>query len=80
MAQTGDDRHHALVPSGRRADVCPVCGGPNECGGAMGKNQCWCSTVEISIDALAAVPTDARKRICMCPRCAQQAPLGIELE
>jgi hypothetical protein len=78
MAQNADDGHPA--PSGMRADVCPICGGPNKCGGAMGKDPCWCSTVKISPEALVAVPADARERICICPRCAQNLPLGIELE
>jgi hypothetical protein len=78
MAQNADDRHPALAPSGMRADVCPICGGPNECGGAMGTHQCWCSTVKISPEALAAIPADARDRICVCPRCAQRPSHGIE--
>ena len=77
MAQTGDDQHHALVPAGRRADVCPVCGRPNECGGAASKDRCWCSTVTIPHEALAAVPADARHRICICPRCAQRPSTAI---
>ncbi len=79
MAHTADDGHPALSPSGMRGDVCPVCGGPNECGGAMGKDECWCSTVTMPHEALAAVPADARARICICPRCAQRLPLGREL-
>jgi hypothetical protein len=39
MAQTADDGHPANIPSGLRADVCPVCGGPNECGGAKGEDR-----------------------------------------
>src|SRR5260370_40966490 len=35
-AETGDDRHYALIPEGRRADVCPPCRRPNECGRATG--------------------------------------------
>jgi hypothetical protein len=77
MAQTADDGHPALTPLGMRADVCPVCGGPNECGGAAGNDQCWCSSVKISLEALVAVPVEARERICFCPRCAQQPPLGL---
>jgi len=74
MAQTADDGHPALTPSGMRADVCPVCEGPNECGGAAGKVPCWCSSVKISLEALVAMPAEARERICMCPRCAATAP------
>jgi len=30
----------------------------------MGTDQCWCSTVKISPEALAAMSADARHRIC----------------
>jgi len=70
MAQNADDGRPA--PSGLRADVCPICGGPNECGGALGKDQCWCSTGKISPTVRARVPLEARDRICICPRCAQE--------
>ncbi len=76
MAQTTDDGHPAFIPSGMRADVCSVCGGPNECGGAAGTDQCWCSTVTIPHEALTAVPADAQHRICICPRCAQRPSTG----
>jgi hypothetical protein len=81
MAQTADDNHPATTPSGRRADLCPVCGGPNECGGAKGEAQCWCSTVKIRPEALRAVPAAALGRTCICPRCVQQPPtLGLKRE
>ena len=76
MAQNADDGHPARASSGVRADVCPVCGGPNECGGAAGTDQCWCSTVTIPHEALAAVPADAWHRICICRRCTQRNPRG----
>jgi len=77
MAQNADGGQPVRAPSELRADVCPVCGGPNECGGAAGKDQCWCSTVKISLETLGAVPVEARERICVCARCAQQLPLGL---
>ena len=77
MAQNTEDGLLAWATSGRRAKVCPVCGGPNECGGAAGTDQCWCSTVTIPHEALTAVPADAWHRICICPRCAQQPSAGI---
>jgi hypothetical protein len=81
MAQTADDSHPTNTSSELRADVCPVCGGPNECGGAKGEDQCWCSTVKIPPEALRAVPAAARRRTCICPKCAQQPPtLGLEPE
>src|SRR5258706_15828582 len=61
MAQTADDGHPALTPPGMRADVCPVCGGPNECGGAAGKDQRWGSTLKISLETLVAVPFGAQQ-------------------
>ena len=78
MAQNADDGCAARAPSGMRADVCPLCGGPNECGGAASKDQCWCSTVTIPHEALATMPADAWHRICICPGCAQRPSHGIE--
>ena len=53
-----------------RPDRCPICGGPNDCGGAAGKSECWCSTVKISPEALARVPEKANRKLCMCAKCA----------
>jgi Cysteine-rich CWC len=53
-------------------DRCPLCGGPNDCGVAQGKDQCWCFTANISPEALAPLPEEARGKICICARCAQR--------
>jgi hypothetical protein len=53
-----------------RPDRCPICGGPNECGGAAGKSECWCANVKISSEALARVPDEAKNQVCMCAKCA----------
>jgi Cysteine-rich CWC len=53
-----------------RPDRCPICGGPNDCGGAAGKRECWCSSVKISSEALARVPEEAKGNVCMCATCA----------
>ena len=49
---------------------CPVCGGPNDCGMAAGKSECWCAGVKISAEALERVPEGARGRVCLCRGCA----------
>jgi cysteine-rich CWC protein len=49
---------------------CPICGGPNDCGGAAGNSECWCAKVKISADALARVPEEAKGKVCMCAKCA----------
>jgi hypothetical protein len=37
--------------SEQRPDRCPICGGPNDCGMAAGKSECWCASVKISPEA-----------------------------
>jgi hypothetical protein len=59
-----------------RPDRCPLCGGPNDCGVAAGKNECWCFTAKISAEALAALPDEARGRVCICANCAKSASRG----
>jgi len=74
MAPGANDRKDVATTPGMRADVCPICGGPNACGGAAGQHHCWCSTMKISPKTLAAVPAGARERICICPTCAGARP------
>jgi hypothetical protein len=52
--------------------LCPICGGPNDCGLAAGKTTCWCFGAEIPAAALARVPDAARDQRCICPACAGQ--------
>jgi hypothetical protein len=52
------------------AAVCPLCGGPNECGAAANQATCWCFTVVIPGHVVARVPDDQRGRACVCARCA----------
>jgi Cysteine-rich CWC len=52
-------------------DRCPLCGGPNDCGGAACKSECWCSSVPISREALARVPEEARGKVCVCRACGE---------
>jgi len=56
--------------NGLRADLCPVCGRPNDCGLAAGKSDCWCASINISPAALDRVPDEAKGKICICARCA----------
>lgn len=50
---------------------CPVCGGPNDCGMAAGKSECWCAEVKISAEALERVPEGAKGKVCLCRECAE---------
>jgi hypothetical protein len=54
-----------------RPDRCPLCGGPNECGGAAGKSECWCANVQISPEALEKVPEEAKGKVCVCRKCGE---------
>ena len=55
---------------------CPLCGNANACAVAAGKSpeSCWCMTATMSPDALAAIPTEAQGKVCICARCAAGAP------
>ncbi len=50
-------------------DRCPLCGGPNDCGMAAGKSECWCFEVKIAPEALERVPEEAKGRVCVCRKC-----------
>jgi len=53
-----------------KPDRCPICGGPNDCGMAAVKSECWCASVKISPEALALVPEEAKGKVCICAKCA----------
>ena len=68
----------ATLPSSGGAELCPLCGGPNECQsrtGAAYKGPCWCASVNIPERLLACVPTELRNRACICHDCVM-ASLG----
>jgi hypothetical protein len=53
---------------------CPLCGGDNQCSGASRAEPhvpCWCTSVAVSKEALAAIPKD-RLGICICRACAER--------
>ena len=58
-----------------RADRCPICGGPNDCGMAAGKSECWCARVKISPEALEKVPEGVKGKVCVCRKCANEPEL-----
>jgi hypothetical protein len=60
-----------------RPDRCPVCGGPNDCGMAAGKSECWCASVKISAEALEKVPEGAKGNVCVCANCARIASAPV---
>lgn len=53
--------------------ICPLCGGANQCAPAKAGSldvACWCTTAEISPQALALIPAELVNKACLCPRCA----------
>ena len=62
-----------LTPS-----VCPLCGQSNECAIAAGlpAESCWCMTQAIDPAALAALPQEARGKVCICAACGAPASVA----
>jgi len=54
---------------------CPLCGMPNDCAVAAGRDpdSCWCMTATMSPGALASIPAEAKGKVCICGRCANGA-------
>jgi hypothetical protein len=63
-------------PDPKDSTKCPLCGKSNECAVAAGQDaeSCWCMTVTMSPGALAAIPAEARGKVCICARCASGKP------
>jgi len=55
--------------------TCPLCGEPNECAIATGRDpeSCWCMSATMSPRALAAIPDESQGKVCICARCASGA-------
>jgi hypothetical protein len=56
-----------------KPDRCPLCGGPNDCGIAAGKSECWCFQVKIAAEELGRLPEEAKGTVCVCEKCALDA-------
>ena len=58
--------------------VCQLCGQSNECAIAAGRpaESCWCMTQAIDPAALAALPQEARGKVCICAACGAPAPVA----
>ena len=52
-----------------RPERCPICGGPNDCGMAAGKSECWCASVKMSPELLEKVSEGAKGKVCVCAAC-----------
>ncbi len=50
--------------------TCPLCGGPNGCGMAEGRDECWCFNATIAQGVLERLPDTVRGKVCVCARCA----------
>lgn len=57
---------------------CPLCGQSNQCAGQIERSTgsmqppCWCTTVQFEPALLARVPSEARRKACICHACATQ--------
>jgi hypothetical protein len=52
---------------------CPLCGAFNQCVPAQAATfdvDCWCRSVTINTEVLAAIPSEQLNKACLCPRCA----------
>jgi hypothetical protein len=66
------------------ASLCPLCGQPNGC--AMEQRSgledapvpCWCTTLTFTEELLQRIPEVARRKACVCLRCATQEPVAAE--
>jgi hypothetical protein len=62
-----------VIDEGEVSRTCPVCQEPNQCGLlADASEPCWCVQVEVSDQALAAVPANMRGRACLCEGCLKR--------
>lgn len=53
--------------------LCPLCGRPNDCQpAATGSHAtpCWCQSVAMAPERLAAIPEAKRRVACLCRQCA----------
>jgi hypothetical protein len=55
-----------------RTELCPLCGGPNECGIAAGNSDCWCFTASVAPEVIDQIPVEERDRACVCRACASK--------
>jgi hypothetical protein len=39
---------------------------------------CWCTTVSFTQDVLQRIPEAARRKACVCLRCATQEPAALD--
>ena len=59
--------------SGLAESICPLCGQGNECAMAKGSAGCWCERLSIPAEVLERVPEPAKRKVCVCLRCAEGA-------
>ncbi|RLA51094.1 MAG: hypothetical protein DRQ98_12030 [Gammaproteobacteria bacterium] len=62
-----------MTKPGAQLQICPLCGGDNQCAMAAGQpaETCWCRSASISPEALVAVPTESVGVRCLCPACGR---------
>jgi Cysteine-rich CWC len=54
---------------------CPLCGSDNACvmQSASPGSACWCQDAQFSEGLLARVPEAAKRKVCICAKCARAA-------
>jgi hypothetical protein len=57
-----------------RAELCPVCGGDNQCRLAKGhlyKGPCWCEEITVPGRVLGNLVSDGLQPVCLCRSCLE---------
>lgn len=58
---------------------CSLCGAPNGCGAAQGKDTCWCTAVQIPKEVYDRIPADLKNKVCICKKCAEDPTKSQDL-
>ncbi|WP_306416477.1 MULTISPECIES: cysteine-rich CWC family protein [Paenibacillus] len=54
--------------------ICPLCGNDNQCAYQAGRppQECWCMNISVPKALLEKIPSELRRKACVCKRCVQQ--------
>jgi hypothetical protein len=58
---------------------CPICGEPNQCNRAAGKENysCWCVNEKFPPLLFTLVPKEKIKKACICKKCLEEFKKGV---
>lgn len=66
--------------------ICPLCGSGNSCENLSAKDEsksCWCNdlTIKFSSELLSMVPSELKRKACICKACAinHQESIGVQI-